>query len=70
MTSFLLGIPDGGERDKTTSAVVAVTVGVLVPLIIILVVPVIIIAIVLRKKKQGKVCHFLFLLSHEWLFLF
>ena len=72
MTSFLLGTPDGGERDKTTSSVVAITVGVLVPPIIILMVAVSIIpmAIMLRKKKQGKVCHFLFLLSREWLFLF
>ena len=70
MTSFLLGIPDGGERAKTTSLVVAVTVGVLVPLIILLLGAVSIIAIVLRKKKRGKVCHFLFLLSREWLFLF
>ena len=73
MTSFFLGIPDGGERDKTTSPVVAVTVGVLVPLIIILLVVAVIIiaiAIMLRKKKHGKVCHFVFLLSREWLFLF
>ena len=61
MTSFFLGIPDGGERDKTTSPVVAVTVGVLVPpIIILLLVAVIIIAIMYRKKKHGKVCHFLF----------
>ena len=63
MTSFLLGIPDGGERDKTTSLVVAVTVGVLVPPIIILLVVavgIIAMAIMLRKKKRGKVCHFLF----------
>ena len=65
MTSLLLGIRDGGETAKTTSSVVAITVGVLAPMIILLVAVIIILymAIMLRKK-QVKVCHFCFLLSH------
>jgi hypothetical protein len=49
--SSTTGIRDGGERAKTTSLVVAITVGVLAPLIILLV-AVIIIAIMLRKRKS------------------